>query len=56
MGFQTLLVAFLADLQAANRRLIEDVRFQLRTSSDQNNTIGNSININTNPKVLRKAP
>jgi hypothetical protein len=31
MGFQTLMVAFLADLLAANRKLIEDVRFNLKT-------------------------
>jgi glycosyltransferase involved in cell wall biosynthesis len=31
MGFQTLLVAFLADLLAANRKLMEEVRFLLRT-------------------------
>lgn len=30
MGFQTFLVAFLADLLAANRKLLEDVRFRLR--------------------------
>ncbi|MDD5267451.1 MAG: glycosyltransferase family 2 protein [Methylococcales bacterium] len=29
IGFQTLLVAFLADLLAANRKLMEDVRFRL---------------------------
>lgn len=29
MGFQTILVAFLADLQAANRKLLEDVRFKI---------------------------
>jgi len=28
MGFQTLLVAFLADLLAANRKLLEDIRFK----------------------------
>ncbi len=28
MGFQTILVAFLADLLAANRRLLEDIRFR----------------------------
>ena len=28
MGFQTLLVAFLADLLAANRKLLEDIRFR----------------------------
>ena len=30
MGFQTFLVAFLADLLAANRKLMEDVRFELK--------------------------
>lgn len=30
IGFQTMLVAFLADLQAANRRLMEDVQYRLR--------------------------
>ncbi len=29
MGFQTLLVAFVADLLAANRKLLEDVRFKI---------------------------
>lgn len=29
MGFQTLLVAFVADLSAANRKLVEDVRFKI---------------------------
>jgi glycosyltransferase involved in cell wall biosynthesis len=31
MGFQTMLVAFLADLQAVNRRLMEDLQYRLRT-------------------------
>jgi glycosyltransferase involved in cell wall biosynthesis len=30
LGFQTMLVAFLADLLAANRRLLEDVQYRLR--------------------------
>jgi ABC-type uncharacterized transport system permease subunit len=30
IGFQTILVAFLADLQAVNRRLLEDIRYRLR--------------------------
>lgn len=30
MGFQTFLVAFLADLLSANRKLMEDVRFRLK--------------------------
>lgn len=30
MGFQTILVAFLADLLAANRKLLEDIRFVVR--------------------------
>jgi len=29
MGFQTVLVAFVADLLAANRRLLEDIRFRV---------------------------
>ncbi|WP_306549231.1 glycosyltransferase family 2 protein [Desulfobulbus sp.] len=31
MGFQAFLIAFIADLQAANRKLMEDVRFNLKT-------------------------
>lgn len=31
IGFQTILVAFLADLLAANRRLLEDIRFRSRS-------------------------
>ena len=30
IGFQTVLVAFLADLQAVNRRLMEDVQYRIR--------------------------
>lgn len=30
MGFQAFLVAFIADLQAANRKLLEDIRFSIR--------------------------
>jgi hypothetical protein len=33
MGFQTILVAFLADLLAANRKLLEDIRFRLHDQS-----------------------
>lgn len=35
MGFQTVLVAFLADLLAANRKLMEEVRFLLRSRGDK---------------------
>ncbi|WP_235949934.1 hypothetical protein [Candidatus Regiella insecticola] len=28
-GFQTLLIAFIADLLAANRKLLEDTRFKI---------------------------
>ena len=31
MGFQTFLVAFLADLLAANRKLLEDIRYHVKT-------------------------
>jgi hypothetical protein len=34
MGFQTLLVAFVADILSANRKLIEDVRFKLKRIYD----------------------
>ncbi|WAK02058.1 glycosyltransferase family 2 protein [Methylobacter sp. YRD-M1] len=34
MGFQAVLVAFLADLLAANRKLLEDVRFRLRAQGE----------------------
>lgn len=30
IGFQTMLVAFLADLQAVNRRLMEDIQYRMR--------------------------
>jgi hypothetical protein len=35
MGFQTILVAFIADLLAANRKLIEDVRLKLQNNSEK---------------------
>jgi len=35
MGFQTLLVAFLADLLAANRKLLEEMRFNMRRDVSQ---------------------
>jgi len=35
MGFQTVLVAFLADLLAANRKLMEEVRFLLKRRDDK---------------------
>jgi glycosyltransferase involved in cell wall biosynthesis len=37
IGFQTMLVAFLADLQAVNRRLMEDVQFRLRKIESREN-------------------
>ncbi|SDX50086.1 Glycosyltransferase involved in cell wall bisynthesis [Collimonas sp. OK242] len=43
MGFQTLLVAFLADMLAANRKLTEDVRFRLRAGKDANAILDRSI-------------
>jgi glycosyltransferase involved in cell wall biosynthesis len=36
MGFQTLLVAFLADVIAANRRLLEEIRFKIRSNEPRN--------------------
>jgi len=43
LGFQTLLVAFLADLLAANRKLTEDVRFRLRAGKEVNAVLDRSI-------------
>lgn len=37
MGFQTVLVAFLADLLSANRKLLEEVRFDVRVLDYTNN-------------------
>ena len=34
MGFQSFLIAFVADLQAANRKLLEDVRFRLKSGDE----------------------
>ena len=34
MGFQTFLVAFLADVVSANRRLLEDIRYAQRVARD----------------------
>jgi glycosyltransferase involved in cell wall biosynthesis len=38
MGFVTILVAFLADLLAANRKLLEDIRYRLRLSNHRPGT------------------
>lgn len=43
IGFQTILVAFLADLLAANRKLVEDVRYKLQSNGDANTTLGYTI-------------
>ena len=43
MGFQTLLVAFVADLLSANRKLVEDVRFKIaRLGEKDHPSIANS--------------
>ena len=34
MGFQTILIAFVADLLAANRKLMEDVRYKISKAND----------------------
>lgn len=55
MGFQTFLVAFLADLLAANRKLMEDVRFRLRAGRDADMALGCSINpVDRDSASLRK--
>jgi glycosyltransferase involved in cell wall biosynthesis len=35
IGFQTLLIAFIADLLAVNRKLLEDIRFKLQNISEK---------------------
>lgn len=48
MGFQTLLVAFIADLLAANRKLLEDVRFKVANlSPNKNSELSRNIEDNT---------
>ena len=37
IGFQTVLVAFLADLQAVNRRLMEDIQYRIRKMESAKN-------------------
>ncbi len=34
MGFQTLIAAFLADLLAVNRKLLEDIQYRLRRENN----------------------
>lgn len=41
MGFQTFLVAFLADLLAANRKLLEDIRYTVKHTLGDNNSFFN---------------
>jgi len=36
MGFQTILIAFVADLFAANRKMLEEIRYLQREQSDRN--------------------
>ena len=36
MGFQTVLIAFVADLFAANRKMLEEIRYLQREQSDRN--------------------
>ncbi|MDR6642668.1 glycosyltransferase involved in cell wall biosynthesis [Luteibacter sp. 1214] len=35
MGFQTMLIAFVTDLLAANRRLLEDIRYKMAVANDK---------------------
>lgn len=44
MGFQTLLVAFLADLLAANRKLLEDIRFKTANLTPNKDTVLSECN------------
>lgn len=44
MGFQTFLVAFLADLQAANRKLLEELRYRSNIQSSEIHSLGSVTN------------
>ncbi|MFS7251800.1 glycosyltransferase family 2 protein [Rahnella rivi] len=60
MGFQTLLIAFVADLLSANRKLLEDLRF--KTAQLHNHSLhqaphgseSNNKNLNINPVIDKK--
>ena len=60
MGFQTLLIAFVADLLSANRKLLEDLRFktaQLHNHSlhqSPRNSKSNNKDLNINPVIDKK--
>jgi hypothetical protein len=43
MGFQTFLIAFVADLLAANRKLIEDVRYRIGAKSQDYHAIESDV-------------
>ena len=49
MGFQTVLIAFVADLLAANRKLLEEIRFRTRSGSEWS---GASVE-RTRPRPIR---
>ena len=43
MGFQAVLIAFVADLLAANRKLLEDVRYRLRVRAEADEVLNCTI-------------
>lgn len=45
MGFQTLLIAVVADLLAANRKLMEDVRYRLRVGAEAEVAMDSTIDL-----------
>ncbi len=53
MSFQSLLTAFVADLLAANRKLLEDIRFRQRADNIETCMGTNPISINSQPGRLR---
>jgi glycosyltransferase involved in cell wall biosynthesis len=52
-GFQTFLVAFLADLLAANRKLMEDVRYRLQVCSDNDMSVERHMNDGKHPCIVK---
>ena len=53
IGFQTLLVAFLADLLAANRKLMEDVRFRLKSGGEADSGLDQSTQHYVHKELLK---
>ncbi|QTP58888.1 glycosyltransferase [Billgrantia antri] len=52
-GFQTILVAFLADLLAANRKMLEDIRYGLKSDQYSDGVKCEKVNLNNMREVTK---